>query len=138
MRRFINADGFVSTGQGFAGYNMFAYCQNNPVGYMDSNGNRCVSVVNADFLGGKAEEISKPRADLVSAPDLDVETEKAYKYNCYGNAISKVVLTSPTGYKRGDSAQATYEAVVKDLGKNNVRILESIDSPINKMNIGLL
>lgn len=53
MRRFIDADGFVSTGQGFGGYNMFAYCQNNPVGYIDSNGNRCVSVVNADFLGKK-------------------------------------------------------------------------------------
>ena len=46
---------------------MFAYCQNNTVGYIDSNGNRCVNVVNADFLGGKAEEISKPRADLVTA-----------------------------------------------------------------------
>ena len=29
--RFINADGYVSTGQGLAGYNMFAYCNNNPV-----------------------------------------------------------------------------------------------------------
>ena len=30
--RFINADAFVSTGQGFVGNNMFAYCNNNPVG----------------------------------------------------------------------------------------------------------
>ncbi|MBR5292486.1 MAG: wall-associated protein, partial [Clostridia bacterium] len=29
--RFINADSFASTGQGFLGYNMFAYCNNNPV-----------------------------------------------------------------------------------------------------------
>ena len=37
--RFINADGLVSTGQGLLGYNMFAYCNNNPVGFKDFNGN---------------------------------------------------------------------------------------------------
>ena len=29
--RFINADVFVSTGQGFVGSNMFSYCNNNAV-----------------------------------------------------------------------------------------------------------
>ena len=33
--RFINADALVSTGQGVLGYNMFAYCNNNPVSYTD-------------------------------------------------------------------------------------------------------
>ena len=28
--RFINADGYISTGQGVTSYNMFAYCKNNP------------------------------------------------------------------------------------------------------------
>ena len=36
--RFINADGYVSTGQGILGYNMFAYCGNNPVMRVDPNG----------------------------------------------------------------------------------------------------
>ena len=36
--RFINADQFASTGQGFLGYNMFAYCNNNPINYEDSSG----------------------------------------------------------------------------------------------------
>ena len=30
-RRFINADSYASTGQGFVGTNMFAYCNNSPV-----------------------------------------------------------------------------------------------------------
>ena len=38
--RFINADSFASTGQGFLGYNMFAYCGNNPVVTYDPDG-RC-------------------------------------------------------------------------------------------------
>jgi len=36
--RFINADAFVSTGQGFLGMNMFAYCLNNPVNMHDPSG----------------------------------------------------------------------------------------------------
>ena len=36
--RFLNADGYVSTGQGMTGYNMFAYCGNNPVNRFDPNG----------------------------------------------------------------------------------------------------
>ncbi len=36
--RFINADSFASTGQGFLGYNMFAYCLNNPVNHIDISG----------------------------------------------------------------------------------------------------
>ena len=36
--RFINVDGYVSTGQGILGYNMFAYCNNNPANYIDLSG----------------------------------------------------------------------------------------------------
>ena len=36
--RFINADGLLSTGQGILGYNMFAYCMNNPVNGIDPCG----------------------------------------------------------------------------------------------------
>ena len=36
--RFLNADAYAATGQGFAGNNMFAYCLNNPVMYIDPTG----------------------------------------------------------------------------------------------------
>ena len=39
LGRFINADGFAATGKGIVGNNMFAYCNNNPVLYIDSAGN---------------------------------------------------------------------------------------------------
>ena len=38
VKRFINSDGSISTGQGFVGYNMFAYCLSNPVRYLDVQG----------------------------------------------------------------------------------------------------
>lgn len=37
--RFINADIFAATGQGFSGNNMFSYCGNNPVMRSDVSGN---------------------------------------------------------------------------------------------------
>ncbi len=47
MHRFINADGLVSTGQGLLGNNMYAYCNNNPVMYVDPNGNLSFSILGA-------------------------------------------------------------------------------------------
>ena len=37
--RFLNADGYVQTGQGLLDKNIFAYCGNNPVNRRDNNGN---------------------------------------------------------------------------------------------------
>ena len=34
--RFLNADGYITTGQGLTSYNMYAYCSNNPVNYKQS------------------------------------------------------------------------------------------------------
>ena len=38
MGRFINLDGFITTGTGFLGHNMFAYCNNNSVMFIDPTG----------------------------------------------------------------------------------------------------
>ena len=42
--RFINADGYVSTGQGLTGYNMFAYCSNNPIMHIDPSGESWIAL----------------------------------------------------------------------------------------------
>ena len=38
LGRFLNVDGYTTTGQGFKSYNMYAYCLNNPVAFVDSEG----------------------------------------------------------------------------------------------------
>ena len=43
--RFLNADGFVTTGQGVLGSNMFTYCLNNPINLVDYTGNSAVAAV---------------------------------------------------------------------------------------------
>ena len=42
--RFISADGYVQTGQGVLDKNMFAYCLNNPVNRVDSDGSSSVLI----------------------------------------------------------------------------------------------
>ena len=54
--RFINADGYVSTGQGLLGNNMYAYCNNNPIMYVDYSGDfpvlLTVILVTSTVIGG--------------------------------------------------------------------------------------
>ena len=51
-RRFINADALVSTGTGVSGYNMFSYCNNNPIIFFDSNGKDAIILHNGDYVVG--------------------------------------------------------------------------------------
>ena len=57
-RRFLNADSLASTGQGFVGINMFAYCNNNPVCMADSEG-RFPEYVVVDSSETSTEEIER-------------------------------------------------------------------------------
>ncbi len=50
--RFINADALVSTGQGILGYNMFAYCGNNPIINSDPTGMLFLREAGGGFFGG--------------------------------------------------------------------------------------
>ena len=43
-RRFMNADSYQSTGQGFIGTNMFAYCNNSPILFVDHDGDDAEAV----------------------------------------------------------------------------------------------
>ena len=61
--RFINADGYASTGQGLIGYNMFAYCNNNPISFYDPSGRFVltaiiIGVAAGALIGGTANGIA--------------------------------------------------------------------------------
>ena len=49
-RRFINADSYASTGLGFIGTNMFAYCNNLPTAYSDHSGHAADARFNVSYM----------------------------------------------------------------------------------------
>ena len=63
--RFISVDAYVSTGQGILGYNMFAYCLNNPVCFADPTGTYSIYDTRAIFGGGGLGGKMSPNAVLV-------------------------------------------------------------------------
>ena len=80
--RFINADKFVSTGQGLLGYNMFAYCNNNPIMYTDPSGESLlglvlVAVVVYTFYILIADSIVSDIPSDVEASDALVKPQKS-------------------------------------------------------------
>ena len=61
--RFICGDAYVSTGQGIIGNNMFAYCLNNPVIYVDFEGLDAILIVDEDGALGFGHVILLLQAD---------------------------------------------------------------------------
>ena len=59
--RFVNADNYISTGQGLLCYNMFSYCLNNPINRVDFDGHESVWAKIKNFFkntfGAGAEEV---------------------------------------------------------------------------------
>lgn len=60
--RFINADALVSTGQDTLGYNMFAYCGNDPVNNCDPTGD--IPILDAYIHREVLKEISNGNSEL--------------------------------------------------------------------------
>ena len=64
--RFVNADGYASTGQGLVGHNMFAYCNNAPIVMKDFAGkvpSYCIAVSDGAAGASPSKYKPKPKAD---------------------------------------------------------------------------
>ena len=57
--RFINADGIINGNTDIIGHNLYAYCSNNPVGNMDSEGLGIISCIVAAVVGGVVGVVNK-------------------------------------------------------------------------------
>jgi RHS repeat-associated protein len=75
--RFINAESYASTGQSFTGYNMFAYCNSNPINLVDQAGSKPNHpVMVSDGGGGNGGYTPVDRTRDVSA-EVDAALEEA-------------------------------------------------------------
>ncbi len=88
MMRFINADGYVSTGQGLNGNNMYAYCNNNPVMYVDPNGEFVWLI--ASFVAGCAVGTTMATVILMDEETNETpQTDITEQINLYDDNVGK-------------------------------------------------
>ena len=77
--RFINADSYASTGQDFLGYNMFAYCNNNPTCLIDNNGTLCTHSIGVTDTGAhyiphvRTSDETKNKPKRFAEPDASID-----------------------------------------------------------------
>ena len=100
--RFINADGYVQTGQGLLDKNMFAYCENNPINRADRNGMFWKEVGNFfKELGNKIENFFKSTFGAGS------ETVYQSKYETeYSPQIANLFVSVKTGVQTNERSSS--------------------------------
>ena len=91
VKRFVNADGYTSVGQGYLGYNMFAYCKNSPINYCDSGGSRPALCV-ADT--GHAPPMVKDKLRRLEAKELVYNTVLSESTTTKGKKTVHAALNS--------------------------------------------
>ena len=89
--RFINADGFASTGQGLLGHNMFAYCQNNPVNYYEINGYFLGALIGA-AVGGIGGLIGGGISAAIKGEDILAGMASGALGGAVGGAIAGTIV----------------------------------------------
>ena len=117
--RFINADGYVSTGQGILGTNMFAYCENNPVNRVDPSGECWLSAVLVTL--GVVFISTMLTADT---SDETIEAHNVQKQTAVEkfNDTTVNVYTPETGKKADDKVNVFLNPKNKKKGKDNPNI----------------
>ena len=81
MGRFINADSYIATGQGFIGFNMFAYCNNNPTTASDPSGCRSSLVSpHATLHGGGGSKFFSLPNDKYSKTTGMINGQKVFEH----------------------------------------------------------
>ena len=152
--RFINADGYVSTGQGLTGYNMFAYCNNNPVMHVDYTGENPIAIyigyalfalvtiavvaqLSTAIYKANSKESSDSLSDISSGVivnnDSNVDTAKYMVYSLVDPQTQKVEYVGRTKDPEAREAahrnsltrgDLVFTPIHENLSKNQARGLE--------------
>ena len=124
--RFINADAYVSTGQGVLGNNMFAYCGNNPVNRVDLTGQfwstiwefakaavteigKAIGLMSPAYAGCGSAALADgplPFGDIVAVTGVTLLTVGAIGYGIY-QASQAPATSIPKTDEKSDAIPAT-------------------------------
>ncbi|MBQ7380030.1 MAG: RHS repeat-associated core domain-containing protein [Clostridia bacterium] len=109
--RFLNADGYINANGDLIGFNMYAYCSNNPVMYTDPKGtwpqwltdywNNTVTWFNDNIVQPVTTVINNVKEDVQNFDTSNTSEEKVLKSNYFsyyqGNYGGAFVLNLPIG-----------------------------------------
>ncbi|MBE6747808.1 MAG: DNRLRE domain-containing protein [Ruminococcaceae bacterium] len=122
--RFLNADGYVSTGQGATSYNMFAYCGNNPVMRSDPSGRSFLLALGLTLF-------SIAFVSSVSIVGIVHVEQQRQKANEKYNSETVNVYVPGEGSKKDDSVNVcidkNHPSGMRDSLDPNIRIYDSLD-----------
>ena len=90
IRRFVNADGYASTGQGFLGQNMFAYCRNCPVAHLDTDGFEDEKATTKEYTG-RGETYATPEEAVQAFAANYYYVTDAYEIEVYAYIVEVCV-----------------------------------------------
>ena len=119
--RFLNADGIIGANGGILGYNMFAYCGNNPIVRVDRDGYFWeIVVVLAIAIGGTLtlSSCSDPDMFMEGTPLDENLGPITTRYSTYGSAVDAAFEAVEYAYneqlKDGNSWE--HESIIYDYG----------------------
>ena len=112
FRQFISADAYISTGQGFLGYNMFAYCGNNPVTREDSEGSFWLISIGVGLLTQYVADVIENVADGKTGVDIFIPTSTPGEYIAAG--VTAIIPGKGLG-----------TAIIRNIASEGITLLES-------------
>ena len=117
--RFINADSQLNLKDGIPGYNLFAYCNNNPIMYSDPSGHSFIlaCIIVGAVLGGLA-------GGYIAAKSSKAQTGKINGWTAAGGILAGGVLGGLAGWGIGAAITAIGAAATGATGTAAAPIVE--------------
>ncbi len=93
--RFINADVYCDTGTStYNSYNMFAYCENNPVNCLDYTGEKLIIRKDANKFFKEIKKITSDTLSMNKSGNISIKTRVKRPKKIYGTDLLRTIIDS--------------------------------------------
>ena len=112
--RFLNADGYINANGDLIGFNMFAYCSNNPVMFVDYTGSRILPFWELSFPGEIHNEVVKKiveRTGLERVLNAEVRINSKSRADLVDFDSKEIYEVKPVTYLAVDKMNKAFEQI---------------------------